>query len=206
MSFHGTAEFSTMKENLAHLFASTAAQYAENCGLGVLSERALSQMTVPLQDTAAEVLMFGCNAWPDSARTDAVETIRPFEVNASETDPPPQHTALLWSLATLLISTPLAFLLSFYIPGHVGSVFYGFGVMAIAMVFGSRYAALLGLLSPILHNLLDVPPMFTFTWPTTPEEALAAFYMVLAFGVPWMIQQSIKLRYLAIPSMREVAA
>jgi K+-sensing histidine kinase KdpD len=70
--------------------------------------------------------------------------------------------------------------------------------MFVAMVFGARYALILALLSPLLHNLFDVPPMLSFTWPTVPEIALAVFYMVLAIAVPWMIRLSARVRTAAL--------
>jgi hypothetical protein len=198
MSFHSASDFEGMKRDLSELFVSTAAQFAKNIGLEGFDQLALRQMTAALDDVAGEVLMFGGDAWPESAKDGYSTDICPIsgpdlEAYPSETDPPPPSTALLFTLATLMVSAPLSFLLSAIAP-HGGSLFYAFGVMAVSMVFGTRYALVLAVLSPLLHNLFDVLPSLTFTFPDKVEIVVAVFYMATALVMPWAVRSSLRLR------------
>lgn len=197
MSYHDPEEFSSLKDNLASLFVSTAAQFASNCGLERLQEKSLAQLSPSLEDVAGEVLMFGSNAWPASAQpAEAMETPCPFEINPSEVDPP-RHRALLWSLATFLITVPLAFLI-YAATGAGAGYTLGFGVLVVAVMFGTTHALLLSALSPILSDLLVTPPIFVFSWPTATEALSVPFYMAIALVVPWLIRRAYNPRQVAL--------
>jgi hypothetical protein len=206
MSFHSASDFEGMKHDLSELFVSTAAQFAKNIGLESFDHLALCQMSAALDDVAGEVLMFGADAWPESAQDGYSSNVYPIagqdlETYPSETDPPvpTNNAALFYTLATLLVTVPLSTILSVFVP-HGGALFYAFGVMGAAMVFGTRPALLLAVLSPIFHNLLDVFPTWSLTLPDKIEAICAAFYLTTALVMPWAIRNSLRLRrYLSEP-------
>jgi K+-sensing histidine kinase KdpD len=201
MSFHGAKEFADLKNNLAQLFVSTATQFASNCGLESMDEAALyHQMSTKLEDVASEVLMFGTNTWPDTALDQSPSTALPSseplrETYPSETDPPVSlSSALLYTLGTLLVTAPLAFLLSAFVPSHIGTFFYAIGVMSVSMVFGTRCGLILALISPVLHNLFDIPPTFSFTWPQPIEVVSAVCFLSIAVAVPFLMRTAFRIR------------
>lgn len=205
MSYHGAQEFAELKTNLAELFQSTAAQFASNCGLEDFTSASLYQMTTSLEDTAAEALMFGCNAWPQAAAVEEGVPPSPFEINPSEVDPP-RFRAVLWTMATLLVTIPLAILV-FDLFGSGAYFSFAIGIVAVAMVFGTANALFLSAVSPVLNDLLVTPPVFVFNGPTKADLIMTLFYVLAAITVPWLAQRAYRLRDLALatPPIREVA-
>lgn len=65
--FFSETTFQLKRQLLARRLLSTMREYARDHGLPDLDENALRQMSVKLDDVAGELLMFGHDAWPESA-------------------------------------------------------------------------------------------------------------------------------------------
>ncbi|WP_448035163.1 hypothetical protein [Bradyrhizobium liaoningense] len=70
MTFSSEITFNLKRRLPAKRLLSTAREYARDHGLPALDETALRQMSVKLDDVAGEILMFGHDAWPESARSE----------------------------------------------------------------------------------------------------------------------------------------
>lgn len=68
--FFCESTFQLKRQLLAKRLLWTAREFAGDNGLSALDESALRQMSVRLDDVAGELLMFGHNAWPESARSE----------------------------------------------------------------------------------------------------------------------------------------
>lgn len=68
--FFSEPTFQLMRQLLVRRLLSTAREFARDHDLPALDESALRQMSVKLDDVAGELLMFGYDAWPESARSE----------------------------------------------------------------------------------------------------------------------------------------
>lgn len=93
--------------------------------------------------------------------------------------------SILLGLSSLLVTMPVALLLLQLCGIGAGMVFM-IGVMLVALVLGTVPALALALTSPLLHNLLLVPPALEFSRPTAAETMAAAGYLLVALLVPWI--------------------
>lgn len=194
MSFHSHSQFEQIRGDLASLLISTAAQFARNVGLNEMDSAAVQrQMSVPIEDLAGELLMFGCDAWPESARAEA-EVIHPFECVPSEGDPP-AHGARPYLLALLAIAgtLPAAYLVS-QLTGFANAALWPLSLLFVALVLGRAPALLACVAAAAAHNLFLVQPALTFTVPDSRELSLAAFYVALVLMTPWLASQAGRLR------------
>ncbi|SFJ24537.1 hypothetical protein [Bradyrhizobium sp. Gha] len=66
--FSSEATFHLKRQLLVSRLLSTVREFSGDHGLQDLDEAALRQMAVKLDDVAGELLMFGCDHWPESAR------------------------------------------------------------------------------------------------------------------------------------------
>jgi len=187
MSYHQPERFREHQENLAALFISAAAQYSKNVGLQPFSEDSLRQMSHGLSDVAGEVLMFGSDAWPESAKP--IETAEiPCEVCPSEVDPPAVRRPLLLTLGILAFCSLCAWLCLGVLPSETASVFFSLGIIGISTLFGTGQALLASGISFALHDLLVSPPVYRFSVPNKIDLVLYGFYLVLAVGMPWLLR------------------
>jgi hypothetical protein len=104
--------------------------------------------------------------------------------------------ALCVALATLGVSAPAAMLLV-RIAGVGDGFCFGFAVILVSMVFGTIPALVLAGASLLVHNLVVLPPAFTFQAPTVQECVLAGFYVIFALTVPPLMRRVDRLRGLA---------
>jgi hypothetical protein len=104
--------------------------------------------------------------------------------------------AIACSLATLLVTVPLSAALLVGLD-YSGGFCFLCGVLIAAMLFGSGPALLLAVVSPIVHNILVLPPVLQFNSPTTRDLLVAGFYMVAAVAVPWLMRRAPDLQRLA---------
>ena len=109
---------------------------------------------------------------------------------------PSVSRALCWALATLGVTAPLALLLVNTVGGGAGFCF-GFAVILISVVFGVLPALALAGASPIIHNLVVVPPAFALQVPSKQELVWAVFYVFFALSVPPLLRRLNHLRRLA---------
>jgi hypothetical protein len=199
MTFH--ANFLQMRNDLGTLLVSTAAQYANSEGLDRMNEISLRHMSLDPSNVAGEFLMHGCDAWPESAReldTAPALTAQPVETFPSETDPPRTiFKSLIWSLGTLIVTVPLAYSLVHFL-GNGGYFTFAFGVLTVAMVFGTGNGVLLGAVSPVVNNLFVIDPALTFTVPTRTEVTMGVFYIATAIVMPWIATHAYRWRQLAL--------
>ena len=72
MAYYDAQEFALLRERLSEVLQSAAAKFAKENGLDELSESSLRQMNTSIDQISSEILFFGCNAWPESARSDAL--------------------------------------------------------------------------------------------------------------------------------------
>ncbi|MET4217859.1 hypothetical protein ABIB00_003071 [Bradyrhizobium sp. LB14.3] len=68
--FSSEITFDLKRQLLARRLLSTAREFARDHGLPDLDQTALRQMSVQLDDVAGELLMFGHDVWPESARSE----------------------------------------------------------------------------------------------------------------------------------------
>lgn len=201
MPIYREQDFTHMNEELTTLILSTATRYAQDKGLPQLDVNAMSQMSVSLSQTANEILMFGCDAWPESARADEVElSPLPFEIAPSETDPPRTAAFFTWSMASLAAALPVTLLLSHLIRGPTG-IFYALGVIGISIAFGTFQGLLQSAAVSLANNFFLIHPSFSFSTPSRVEVFCFGCYALLALAVPVLIRLAPWLRKhaLAIP-------
>ncbi|MBB4373323.1 hypothetical protein GGD63_006145 [Bradyrhizobium sp. cir1] len=67
-TFSSEFSFALKRQHLAGRLLLTVREFARDHGLQDLDEAALRQMAVKVDDVAGELLMFGCDHWPESAR------------------------------------------------------------------------------------------------------------------------------------------
>lgn len=108
MSFHSNAAFRDLATGLTKEVLATAAAYAASHALQPLDPSKLSQMTDPLESTMGQVLMFGCNAWPDDAREDDALPSS-TESTPSETDPPLRLRFAAMAVLVVMLTLPMFF-------------------------------------------------------------------------------------------------
>lgn len=72
-TFSSETAFQLTRQLLAKRLLSTAREFARDHDLPAMDETALRQMSVKLDDVAGEILMFGHDAWPESARSENQE-------------------------------------------------------------------------------------------------------------------------------------
>lgn len=187
MTFHSSSNFDAIRNDLGELLLSTLAQYAVNRGLGPIDRDSLHQMATPLNDVAGEMLMFGANTWPESARAEEA-SILPFEAAPSETDPP-RSPAILFSTVCLAVAITGSILLHAYFGFGQFSILH-LAVVTIAILFGTQSALLAGTVAHGAYNFFVVPPALAFTIPTESEVVMSAFSLSMAVAVPWLIKNA----------------
>lgn len=68
MTFHNANEFTGMVTDLKSVIMAAASEYFVSKNLPPLDTDALNQMSVDLDSVITELIMFGADAWPESAR------------------------------------------------------------------------------------------------------------------------------------------
>lgn len=197
MSFHDHEQFDHIRSDLASLLVSTTAQFARNAGLQPLAPASLRQMSAPLEVVSAELLMFGCDTWPDSAR--CPDPVISDDAAMAPAPLPRQvrNKVWLWTLLALVLSTTftIAFSNLFGVPPP--NFFFGFAVTTVALMFGSTYGVALAILVPLVTHFvvyqLNIDPPVAL--PTLAyHAAIALFHLCLAIFVPLMVLKAIKFR------------
>ncbi len=196
MSFHSVSEFHSLKTRLGERLQEATSLYAHENTLLPLNRAALHQMSTDLDHTAGELLMFGCDVWPESARGD--ENDMTVETTPSETDPPRLSAALFWSIVALGVTLPVSALLYHFIGG--GNYWaITFGIVTIAMLFGSVHGLLHTGISYSLNNFFVIGSPLAFSQPTKIEIGMAIGSITLAVVLPWLARHAPTWR-VALPS------
>lgn len=199
MSYHDHAKFNRMRADLGRMLVATASQFAAGAKLDPLRKESLGQMSVPVEAVAAELLMFGCDAWPNSAASPE-DSVTPLTIAAYKA-PPSRCRPIMWVLLALAGSTLFTVGFDYLVDGPPPNFFFSFAITAIALMFGSTYGVALGLLCPlaahfIVHQLSLDPPV---QLPTLAYEALVAIYhLSLAIIIPWMVIKALSFRTLVL--------
>jgi K+-sensing histidine kinase KdpD len=165
----------------------------------------LDQMSAKIDDFAAELLMFGCDTWPESAGPVDCETTH--EAAPSDVDPPKTALACLaCTFGTVAASLVLGAIALFTF--GTGDYFaIAFGVLAVALFFGPIQALTAAGTAALLHNFFLVGTPFHFDAPTKVEVTMTVFFLGLALATPWLADRAAKWRYrsLAIAPNRGLA-
>jgi hypothetical protein len=106
---------------------------------------------------------------------------------------------ILLGFCSLLFTAPVGLLLLKFC-GIGAGVTFMVGVTMVALVLGTVPALALATVTPLLHNLLLIPPALEFSQPTLAEAVAAGAYLVLAVMVPWIAARRTTIRAAVIPA------
>lgn len=189
MSYHPHRDFEQMRSDLGSMLVYTTSQFARQHGLQPVQEKSLTQMTQSVDGVAGELLMFGCDAWPDCARSEA---------DVAPADRAPAVSYWGWTLFALFASTLFTLTFHYAFPETPPPSFiYAFTITAVAVMLGSTYGVALALLVPlatrfVVFQLSLVPPA---TLPSIGFQAVTeVFYVAVAILFPWFILKAISFR------------
>jgi K+-sensing histidine kinase KdpD len=98
--------------------------------------------------------------------------------------------SLWWVFPPLLAVTGIAYFVNHCCRLPFIFNLYIIGVTLIAAVLGTRHAVLGSLISPFLHNFFIVPPVLTFTAPSSREYVAGITTMIMALLVPYLIKNA----------------
>jgi hypothetical protein len=202
MPFKSAAQFSQLTSSLGGVIIEHTSKFAAQHKLPPMNAAGLDQMSAKIDDFAAELLMFGCDTWPDSAATDGTELTH--ESIASDVDPPKTVQTSLPSLRSLpsclactfgTVAASLALGAAALFTIGTGDYFtIAFGVLAVALFFGPVHALTAAGTAALLHNFFLVGTPFAFEAPTKVEITMTVFFLGLALAAPWLADRAAKWR------------
>lgn len=147
-------------------------------------------------------LLHGFMVEPSQARRRALKLGWNVAPPVAGAPSPARHTfawSTLWALCSLVVATPLGAVLDYGFGAGAGMVF-AVAVVAMALVFGTVPALIVGALCALMRNLLLIPPALEFNRPTAFEIMTWLGYVALALLVPYIADRRERIRIVAIPA------